>query len=66
MQDQNDERLLSRSEVEAKFGVSKRFLETAVYRGDGPRLVRIGRSVRYRPSDVRDWIGQNTSKGPTQ
>jgi predicted DNA-binding transcriptional regulator AlpA len=52
----NDERLLSRDEVEERFGVSKRFLELSVMDGRGPRLIKIGRSARYRPSDVRAWI----------
>ncbi|GEM_PF-2305696 len=51
------ERLLTRKEVEEVFGYpSKRFLELAALRGDGPMMVRIGRSVRYRVSDLRSWI----------
>ena len=51
------ERLLTRKEVEQVFGYpSKRFLELAALRGDGPMMVRIGRSVRYRVSDLRSWI----------
>ena len=51
------ERLLTRKEVEQVFGYpSKRFLELAALRGDGPMMVRIGRSVRYRVSDLRTWI----------
>lgn len=47
------ERLLTRKEVEQVFGYpSKRFLELAALRGDGPMMVRIGRSVRYRVSDL--------------
>ena len=56
--DAND-RLLNRDEVERHFGIPKRFLELAVTRGDGPTLVRIGRLVRYRVSDIRQWIEQN-------
>ena len=53
----SNERLLTRKEVEAVFGYpSKRFLELAALRGDGPPMVRIGRSVRYRVSDLRHWI----------
>ena len=51
-------RLLRRAEVEEQFGVPARFLELAVARGDGPPVVRLGRSVRYRICDVRDWIEQ--------
>lgn len=52
----DDERLLTRAEVEQRFGISKRFLEIAASRQEGPRIVRLGRSVRYRPSDVRRWL----------
>jgi predicted DNA-binding transcriptional regulator AlpA len=48
--------LLTRSEVDATYGVPKRFLELAPARGEGPRFVRIGRSVRYRPEDVEAWL----------
>jgi predicted DNA-binding transcriptional regulator AlpA len=52
----DDERLLSRDEVEERFGVTKRFLEQSAMNGKGPKLIKIGRSARYRPSDVRAWI----------
>lgn len=48
--------LLTRSGVESVYGVPKRFLELAPARGEGPRFVRIGRSVRYRPEDVEAWL----------
>ncbi|EKE69966.1 hypothetical protein SAMN04488117_101587 [Celeribacter baekdonensis] len=50
------DRLLSRSEVELNFGVSRRFLEVSAVRGDGPPMIKIGRSVRYRVGDLREWI----------
>lgn len=28
------------------------------YRGQGPRGFRVGKHLRYRRSDVTDWIGQ--------
>lgn len=56
----NDDRLLDRSAVVAYFGISQRFLEVSATRGDGPPVVRIGRSVRYRVGDVRNWIAENT------
>ncbi len=47
------ERLLSRAEVEAHFGISKRFLEVAALTGDGPPMCRIGkRMIRYRVGDL--------------
>lgn len=50
------DRLLSRAEVEVNFGLARRFLEVSAVRGDGPPMVKIGRSVRYRVGDVRAWI----------
>lgn len=51
------ERLLSRSEVESVFGFpTRRYLEIAATRGDGPPMIRFRRTVRYRVSDLRDWI----------
>ncbi len=55
--DLSPERLLKRHEVEDIFGYpTKRFLEVAAMRGDGPPMLKIGRSVRYRVSDLRAWI----------
>jgi predicted DNA-binding transcriptional regulator AlpA len=51
-------RLLRRAEVEEQFGIPVRFLELAVSRGNGPAIVRLGRSVRYRVCDILDWIEQ--------
>jgi len=49
---------MTRSEVEERFGISKRFLEISATQKMGPALVRIGRSVRYSAADIRDWIDQ--------
>ena len=55
------DRLLNRMEVEERFGIPKRFLELAAMRGDGPRMVRVGRLVRYRVTDLRKWIETNST-----
>jgi predicted DNA-binding transcriptional regulator AlpA len=49
-------RLLSREEVEAQLGLSKRFLEVAAVRGDGPPMTKLRRSVRYRYCDILTWL----------
>jgi len=54
--DLNDDRLLSRSKVQNYFGLPQRFLEVSASRSDGPPMVKIGRSVRYRAGDLRRWI----------
>jgi predicted DNA-binding transcriptional regulator AlpA len=57
MTPQDSERLLSRVEVEERFGITKRYLEELATRGGGPKIVKLGgRAVRYRPQDIREWI----------
>ena len=57
----DNDRLLSREEVDQRFGIPKRFLELAIAKGNGPKVVRIGRLVRYRISDIRQWIEEQVS-----
>ena len=57
----DSDRLLSREEVDQRFGIPKRFLELAIAKGNGPKVVRIGRLVRYRVSDIRQWIEEQVS-----
>ncbi|MGJ8589400.1 MAG: helix-turn-helix transcriptional regulator [Yoonia sp.] len=56
MKSESDERLLTRDQVEDRFGIPKRFLEVSAMKGEGPPIIRLGRSVRYRPIDVIEWI----------
>ncbi len=52
-----EERLLTRREVEDRFGLSVRYLEVSAVRGDGPPMIRISRRmVRYRASDIEAWL----------
>lgn len=51
-----DDRLLSRSEVHTHFGLTQRYLEVAAVKGNGPPFVKLGRAVRYRVGDIRNWI----------
>jgi predicted DNA-binding transcriptional regulator AlpA len=64
------DRLLSRAEVEVNFGLSRRFLEVHAVTGDGPPMVKIGRTVRYRVSDLREWVEScrvmSTSENPVR
>ncbi len=58
--DLSPDRLLSRNEVEALFGISRRYLEVSAVRGDGPPMIRVGsRMVRYRVRDLHEWIDAN-------
>ncbi|MEL7279274.1 MAG: helix-turn-helix domain-containing protein [Pseudomonadota bacterium] len=53
--------MISRAEVQDRFGIGQRFLADAYKRGEGPRLIRVGRLIRYRVQDVRDWIEEQAS-----
>ena len=66
MYQQNDKRLLSRVEVEQRYGISKRYLEIAALQGGGPAMVKIGRLVRYRPSDIDTWIESRTVRSTSE
>lgn len=63
MMNPDSDKLLERQEVEARFGISKRFLEVSAMKKSGPRMVKIGRLVRYRVKDIETWIDQNTTGG---
>ena len=61
--EQNKDKLMTRAEVEEVFGIPKRYLEKAVRFGNGPPRVNLGRSVRYRVSDIQSWIAENIARG---
>ena len=58
MKQEVNDRLMTRQEVEERFGISKRFLEISATQKIGPAIVRVGRSVRYSAADIRFWIDQ--------
>jgi predicted DNA-binding transcriptional regulator AlpA len=52
--------LLTREQVESRYGLTKRYLEVCAWRGDGPPMVKISRRmVRYRASDIEKWIADH-------
>jgi predicted DNA-binding transcriptional regulator AlpA len=53
-----DEELLADPEAAAVIGVVPTTMPQWRHRGVGPRYLKLGRLVRYRPSDLRDWINQ--------
>ena len=56
-------RLLNEHEVAAYLGVSVAWLQRGRWASYGPRYIRVGgpqgRLIRYRLSDLDDYIGQN-------
>lgn len=57
--------LLTEAEAAAAIGFTPRFLQNRRLRGDGPRFVSIGRSVRYRPEDLSAWLDEHPIREST-
>jgi excisionase family DNA binding protein len=53
--------LLSREEVAAYLKCSLPTLELWARNGEGPRVVRVGRAIRYRLADVRAFVEAGAS-----
>ena len=51
-----DAGLLDGSEAAGRLRVSKRTLETWRQRGSGPKFLKLGGRVFYRPSDLDDFL----------
>lgn len=50
------ETLLNQRQAAAKLGLSVRTMERHRVAGTGPRYIRMGRLVRFRPSDLAAWV----------
>ncbi len=48
--------LLNEASVAQRLGCEPRTLQAWRCRGGGPVFVKVGRLVRYRPSDIDAWI----------
>lgn len=57
-----DERLLKQKEVAMLIGMSEAWLEQCRFRGCGIKYIKIGRSVRYRRSDVDAYLEKQTAE----
>lgn len=54
------QKLFTVNEVAKVLGVPKLTLYKWRDKGYGPRVVRVGRYLRYNPSDLRSWIDAQT------
>ena len=54
------DKLLTPPEVAEQFRVTVGYLATRRFEGEGPPYVKVGAAVRYRASDVADWLAANT------
>jgi excisionase family DNA binding protein len=59
----NMTKLLTPTEVAELLDVPANTLPMWRYRGGGPRFVKVGRHVRYRPEDVDAWLDAHTRGG---
>jgi predicted DNA-binding transcriptional regulator AlpA len=48
--------LLTQKQCAEMLGLSERTLERLRTMGTGPKFIRIGHSIRYRPEDVQSWL----------
>ena len=54
---ERNKRLLSRVEIEDEYGITRRWLELAAHRGDGPPMRKISRRmVRYDRTEFEAWL----------
>ncbi len=60
------ETLLTTQQAAWLLRVSRKTLERMRVEGRGPRFVKIGRSVRYRQSDLLTWIRANTHQSTSE
>lgn len=62
----NSKPFLTTTEAAAYLGLQRTTLEAWRCRGGGPRFVKFGRSVRYRASDLGDWIETRTRSNTSE
>lgn len=59
------EALFTQKTVAAVFGLTEAWCERMRWCGGGPAFVKLGRSVRYRKSDLVAWINSREMKSTT-
>lgn len=57
--------LMTQRDLAAYLGKSTAWAERARWAGNGPKFIKLGRHVRYRASDVLDWIEENARTSTT-
>jgi excisionase family DNA binding protein len=59
----HDDHLIDVEQLAAYLAVPVKTLYSWRYRKQGPPALRIGRHLRYRQSDVREWIDEQVQTG---
>lgn len=60
------DRLITPVEVAERFGLSVSWLAKSRLSGNGPSFLKIGRSVRYSESHLRDYLRQRTRSSTSE
>lgn len=60
MEEAMESNLMSPADLGRKIGKSPAALAQWRYLGIGPKFIKLGRSVRYRTSDVEAWLDSQT------
>lgn len=50
------EKLIGIEELAEWLGLPKKTIEWLNYKGTGPKRYKIGKRVKYKPSEVQEWI----------
>jgi len=62
----DDETLYGESVISKKLDCEEKTLQAWRSRGGGPPFVKIGRLVRYRGCDVKQWINSRTVRSTSE
>ena len=61
------DRLLNTPEAAKILGLTPQYLKVLRLHGDGPPFVKVAhRAVRYRPSDLEEWIAARTFRSTSE
>ncbi len=58
-------RLMDQRELCSYIGKSTAWAERARWSGDGPKFIKLGRHIRYRATDIAEWIESNSHQSTT-
>jgi predicted DNA-binding transcriptional regulator AlpA len=61
-----DDALLTPKQLAEYTNLKPKTLETMRRRGDGPRFIKFGRSVRYRGIDISEYLDDQTRESTTE
>jgi predicted DNA-binding transcriptional regulator AlpA len=64
--DHYDDELIDQNVIAIETGTSARTWEGKRQTGEGPPYIKVGRLVRYRRSDVRAWLMEQTRQSTSQ